>query len=204
MKNYEELIVRYFDNQLSDDERIAFEKELETNSNLGNAFKEFNKVNEAFSTKDQILADQQYFNSIIPRFRQSLDKRRKVNPIGKLGFAIATIVVVISAYLVFQNYINSPDTNLDSLQSITNNLSGEDIDELADYISDDSQDLLSNGEKYQVLDEMDFSLEGITANASPEEKSLILSDYGINDIYSLASAEELENAYNEILSKRIF
>ena len=90
------------------------------------------------------------------------------------------------------------------MQVFTQNLTNDEIDELADYVSDDSQALLNNGEKYQVLDNIDFSLEGIAANVSSEEKLQILTDYSINDIYNLVSDEEFENAYNEILSKRIF
>jgi hypothetical protein len=33
---------------------------------------------------------------------------------------------------------------------------------------------------------------------------MILSDYQINDIYAFADEKELEQAYNEILTMRIF
>ena len=147
---------------------------------------------------------QGYFNTIVPRFRQSLDKSVKVFPVRKVSFAVAAVIVILFSYLIFQNYIFNPGEESNSIQVFTQNLTSDEIDELADYISDDSQALLNNGEKYQVLDNIDFSLEGIAANVSFEEKLQILTDYSINDIYNLVSDEEFENAYNEILSKRIF
>ena len=204
MKSYDEIIIKYFDNQLSADERSAFEKELEVNSDLQSSFDEYKKVNDTFSKSDKVLVSQEYFNTIVPRFRQSLDKSVKVFPVRKVSFAVATVIVILFSYLIFQNYIFNPGEESNSIQVFTQNLTSDEIDELADYISDDSQALLNNGEKYQVLDNIDFSLEGIAANVSSEEKLQILTDYSINDIYNLVSDEEFENAYNEILSKRIF
>ena len=204
MKSYDEIIVKYFDNQLSSDERSAFEKELEVNSDLQSSFDEYKKVNDTFSKSDKVLVSQEYFNTIVPRFRQSLDKSVKVFPVRKVSFAVAAVIVILFSYLIFQNYIFNTGEESNSMQVFTQNLTSDEIDELADYISDDSQALLNNGEKYQVLDNIDFSLEGIAANVSSEEKLQILADYSINDIYNLVSDEEFENAYNEILSKRIF
>ena len=204
MKSYDEIIVKYFDNQLSSDERSAFEKELEVNSDLQSSFDEYKKVNDTFSKSDKVLVSQEYFNTIVPRFRQLLDKSVKVFPVRKVSFAVAAVIVILFSYLIFQNYIFNPGEESNSIQVFTQNLTSDEIDELADYISDDSQALLNNGEKYQVLDNIDFSLEGIVANVSSEEKLQILTDYSINDIYNLVSDEEFENAYNEILSKRIF
>ena len=204
MNKYDDIIIKYFDEQLSVNEIKEFESELETNTELKNTFENYRKVNEQFSTKDELLANQDYFNGIIPRFRQKLDKGTYDFPIRKIGFAFATILLIISSYLLFQNYFfNQGKTNY-SIQSITNNLSEEEINELADYISDDFWNPISGEEKLILLEETDLSLEGLIASVSVEEGVMILSDYLINDIYSLADEEELEIAYNEILTKRIF
>ena len=204
MNKYDDIIIKYFDEQLSVNEIKEFESELETNTELKNTFENYRKVNEQFSTKDELLANQDYFNGIIPRFRQKLDKGTYDFPIRKIGFAFATILLIISSYLLFQNYFfNQGKTNY-SIQSITNNLSEEEINELADYISDDFWNPISGEEKLILLEETDLSLEGLIASVSVEEGVMILSDYQINDIYSLADEEELEIAYNEILTKRIY
>ena len=204
MNKYDKLIIKYIDEQLSVDERKAFERELEINMELKNAFENYRKVNEQFSTKDELLANQDYFNGIIPRFRQKLDKETFVFPIRKIGFTFATILLIISSYLLFQNYFFNQSATNYSVESITENLSEEEINELADYISNDYWNPISGEEKLQLLEETDLSLEGLIASISVEEGVMILSDYQINDIYSLADEDELEIAYNEILTKRIF
>jgi hypothetical protein len=204
MNKYDKLIIKYFDEQLSVDDRKEFEGELETNTELKNAFENYRKVNELFSTKDGQLADQDYFSEIIPRFRQTLAKVTYVSPIRKISFTFATILLIISSYLLFQNYFFNQSATNYSVESITDNLSEEEINELADYISNDYWNPISGEEKFILLEETDLSLEGLIASISVEEGVMILSDYQINDIYSLADEDELEIAYNEILTKRIF
>ena len=204
MNKYDDIIIKYFDEQLSVNEIKEFERELETNTELKNAFENYRKVNEFFSTKDELLANQDYFNGIVPRFRQKLDKGSYVFPIRKIGFTFATILLIISSYLLIQNYFFNQNATNYSVESITDNLSEEEINELADYISDDYWNTISDEEKLLILEETDLSLEGLIASVSVEEGVLILSDYQINDIYSFADEEELEIAYNEILSKQIF
>ncbi len=204
MNKYDETIIKYFDEQLSVDDRKEFEGELETSTELKNAFESYRKANELFSTKDGQLADQDYFSEIIPRFRQKLDKVTYVSPIRKISFTFATILLIISSYLLFQNYFFNQSATNYSVESITDNLSEEEINELADYISDDFWNPISGEEKLILLEETDLSLEGLIASVSVEEGVMILSDYQINDIYSLADEDELEIAYNEILTIRIF
>jgi len=204
MNKYDKLIVKYFDEQLSADERKEFERELEINTDLNNAFENYRKVDELFSTENELLINQDYFNGIVPRFRQKLEKETYIFPFRKIGFSFATILVIISSYLLVQNFFFNQGLTNDSVQSITHNLSEEEMNELADYISDDFWDPISDQEEIQMFEETDFSLEGIVANVSVEEGVLILSDYQINDIYSLGDENELELAYNEILTKRIY
>jgi hypothetical protein len=204
MNKYDDMIIKYFDDQLSIDERKEFERELDINTELKDAFENYRKVNELYSTKEELMVSKDYFNDIVPRFRQMLDKEAYVFPIRKIGFTFATILLILSSYLLYQNYFfNQSSTNY-SIQSITDNLSEEEMNELADYISDDYWNQISSEEKFQLLNETDFSLEGVVADLSEEEGVMILSDYQINDIYSIADEKELEIAYNEILIKRIF
>ena len=204
MNKYDEIIIKYFDEQLSVDERKEIERELEINTELKDAFENYRKVKEFFSTKDEQLAEQDYFNTIIPRLRQKLDKGSYVFPVRKVTFTFATILLIISSYLLFQNYFFNQSATNYSIQSITDNLSEEEMNELADYISDDLWNPIFGEKKFLILEETDFNLEGVVANLSVEEGVMILSDYQINDLYSLADEKELEIVYNEILTKRIY
>jgi hypothetical protein len=204
MNKYDKQIINYFDEQLSVEERKEFEDELEINAELKDAFENYRNVNELFSTEEELFASKDYFIGIIPRFRQMLDKETYVFPIRKIAFTFVSILLIISSYLLFQNYFFNQNVTNFSIHSITDNLSEEEMNELADYISDDFWDPISGEEKFQLLDETDFSLEGIVANLSEDEGAMILSEYQINDIYAIADEKDLELAYNEILTKRIY
>ena len=204
MNKYDKQIIKYFDEQLSVDDRKEFEHELDTNAELKNAFESYRKINELLSTDEELLASKDYFNGIVPRFRQKLDKDSYIPQIRKIGFAFATVLLILSSYLLFQNYFFNQSVTNYSIQSITNNLSEGDMNELADYISDDYWNPISGEDKLQILEEADISLDGVIANISVDEGMMILSDYQINDIYLLADDKELELAYNEILTKRFF
>jgi len=204
MNKYDELIIKYFDEQLSVSDRKEFERELEINTELKNAFENYKIVNELFLNKEAEISNQDYFRNIVPRFRKAMDNKTLVYPVRKIGFTFATILLMISSYLLVDNYLLKQSVPDYSIESITENLSKDDMDELASYISDDYWNLISSDEKLKLMDETDISMDDVVADLSVEESLMILSDYQINDVYSLVDEEELEIAYNEILNKRIY
>ena len=204
MNKYDELIIKYFDGQLSVSDRKKFENDLEINVELKAAFEKYRHVNDLFTNIDEQLLNQEYFSGIVPRFRQTLDKKIKVSPIRRISFTFATILLIISSYLLVDNYLLKNSVPDYSIESITDNLSTDEMNELANYISDDYWNFISSDEKLKLLEETDYSMDDVIADLSVEESLMILSDYQINDLYSLADEEELETAYKEILNKRIY
>ena len=204
MNKYDELIIKYFDGQLSVSDRKKFENDLEINVELKAAFEKYRHVNDLFTNIDEQLLNQEYFSGIVPRFRQTLDKKIKVSPIRRISFTFATILLIISSYLLVDNYLLKNSVPDYSIESITDNLSTDEMNELANYISDDYWNFISSDEKLKLLEETDYSMDDVIADLSVEESLMILSDCQINDLYSLADEEELETAYKEILNKRIY
>src|SRR5210317_1357071 len=99
MKKYDDMIIKYFDGELSTDEIREFEQELESNTELKEVFDNYRKVNELFSNNDEQLAGRDYFNGIVPRFRQNLDKVSYKFPVFKFAAAFAAILIIFSSYL---------------------------------------------------------------------------------------------------------
>jgi len=203
MNKYDDEILKYFDGQLSADEKKAFKHELEVNSDLKSGFENYREVNKLFTTEDELIADQDYFNEIIPLFRKKKEKEAYISPIRKISLAFASTLLIFSSYLLFQNLFFQQSLQHYSIQSFTDNLSAQELAELADYISEDYWNQISTYENHLIFDATDFSIEGVVSNISEEEGLMILSDYEINDIYSIAGEKELEIVYNEILTKRI-
>ncbi len=203
MKNYDEIVIRYLDKQLSESELKKFELELKNNEDLKKALDSYRELSQLFSKDKKPNVRQGYFNEIVPKFRQRIEKKTSNFPLRKIGFAFAIILLAIASYAILNINVLNPKSEDLTLQSITENISEDELGELADYISDDSWRLLSDNNDYELLQEDDLILERIVENVSNADRLILLNDYQINNFYSFIDDDEIENAYNEILKIRI-
>ncbi len=203
MKNYDEIVIRYLDKQLSESEIKKFERELKYNKDLKKTLESYRELSQLFSKDKKPNVRQGYFNEIVPKFRQRIEKKTSNFPLRKIGFAFAIILLAIASYAILNINVLNPKSEDLTLQSITENISEDELDELADYISDDSWRLLSDNNDYELLQEDDLILERIVENVSNADRLILLNDYQINNFYSFIDDDEIENAYNEILKIRI-
>lgn len=203
MINYDEIVIRYLDKQLSESELKKFERELKNNEDLKKMLESYRELSQLFSEDKKPNVRQSYFNEIVPKFRQRIEKKSSTFPTRKIGFAFAIILLVIASYTILNiNVLNSKSEDI-TLQSITKNISEDELGELADYVSDDSWSLLSDNSDYELIKEDDLILEKIVQNVSDADRLLLLNDYQINNFYPFIDDDEIENAYNEILKIRI-
>lgn len=203
MKNYDEIVIRYLDKQLSESELKKFESELKNNEDLKKALDSYRELSQLFSEEKKPNVRQGYYNEIVPKFRQRLEKKSNTFPSRKIGFAFAIILLAIASYFILNVNVFIPKSEELTLQSITKNISEDELGELADYVSDDSWRLLSDNSDYELLKEDDLILERIVENISDVDRFNLLNDYQINNFYSFIDDDEIENAYNEILKIRI-
>jgi len=203
MINYDEIVIRYLDKQLSESELKKFERELKNNEDLKKMLESYRELSQLFSEDKKPNVRQSYFNEIVPKFRQRIEKKSSTFPTRKIGFAFAIILLVIASYAILNiNVLNSKSEDI-TLQSITKNISEDELGELADYVSDDSWSLLSDNSDYELIKEDDLILEKIVQNVSDADRLILLNDYQINNFYPFIDDDEIENAYNEILKIRI-
>ena len=203
MKNYDEIVIRYLDKQLSESELKKFELELKNNEDLKKAIDSYRELSQLFSEDKKPNIRQGYFNEIVPKFRQRMEKKSNTFPSRKIGFAFVIILLMIALYVILNVNVLNPKLEELTLQSITENISEEELGELADYVSDDSWRLLYDNSDYELLKEDDLILERIVENVSDADRLILLNDYQINNFYSFIDDNEIENAYNELLTIRI-
>ena len=203
MKDYDEIVIRYLDKQLSESELKKFESELKNNEDLKKALDSYRELSQLFSEEKKPNVRQGYFNEIVPKFRQRMEKKSSTFPSWKIAFAFAIILLAIASYFILNVNVFIPKSEELTLQSITKNISEDELGELADYVSDDSWRLLSDNSDYELLKEDDLILERIVENISDVDRFNLLNDYQINNFYSFIDDDEIENAYNELLTIRI-
>lgn len=203
MKNYDELVIRYLDEQLSESEFKKFERELKNNEDLKKALDSYRELSQLFSEDKIPNVRQSYFNEIVPKFWQRIEKKSSTFPSRKIGFAFAIILLAIASYVILNVNVLNPKSEDLTLQSIIENISEDELGEIADFILDDSWGLLADNSDYELLKDGDLILERIVENISDVDRFILLNDYQINNFYSFIDDDDIENAYNELLTIRI-
>jgi len=203
MKNYDELVIRYLDEQLSESEFKKFERELKNNEDLKKALDNYRQLSQLFSEDKIPNVRQSYFNEIVPKFWQRIEKKSSAFPSRKIGFAFAIILLAIASYVILNVNVLNPKSEDLTLQSIIENISEDELGEIADFILDDSWGLLADNSDYELLKDDDLILERIVENISDVDRFILLNDYQINNFYSFIDDDDIENAYNELLTIRI-
>ncbi|MCH8326727.1 MAG: hypothetical protein IIB83_09265, partial [Bacteroidetes bacterium] len=69
----DEKILEYLDGQLNEDEKILFEKEIISSTELKKIYEEYISVQSKLNEFKDIQVDETYFNGIVPEFSKGLE-----------------------------------------------------------------------------------------------------------------------------------
>jgi len=200
MMNREERIIKYLDKDMSNEEKLEFEKELEKSEELRNEFNLFSRVKNETEVVKNIKADNRYLNSIIPHFQSRLEKPSKNNIFKNLSYALPVLILIIISYIVFQPFSKN-SSSYNSIEEFTNELSGSEKNELLDYLVENSGTT--------SYSDLDVTEEDLTLDNSVEGNTELLQvasayDIDISDLAGAISEKEAEDIYNEMLNKKFF
>lgn len=201
MKNdTDKIIIRYLDNQMTESEKNEFEEKLKSSLSLKKKVDEFKKIKIEFSHQKINSVDEQYFNNVLPRFRNKIEKKNQP-AIAKVRFALGIIALFVLSYFAIQFWVINSSDEMKSVKSLTENLSDDELNYIEDYLNDfslitNSDDLLNDS-----LLENNLELEKIAGELSAEESYAVVSGYQINNLDAIASDSQLEEAYNELSRK---
>jgi hypothetical protein len=127
MKNDDKIIVKYLSQLMSDDEKLIFENELVESPELNDAKIRIEQTISELKLPEEII-DERYFNNLLPRVHERLDKENATSLIGKLFYLIPTIAAgIIGLVFLFKpNY--TPEINYRALAAeIVNNMSDKEV-----------------------------------------------------------------------------
>jgi len=193
------MIIKYLDNQLSEVERLNFERQLADSAELKREFKKYADINVQIGELKKIESNQLYFNSLLPRFHRMQKDQSAVFTFKNVGYVFSLVIMFIVSFTVFDLlYQGNESANLIKFtESLT---------------TDEKIDLLStlNGEATtEYLNKLysDFYNNDIeTGFADIPDKNQIAVSYNldVNNIEEIVTDEEFENIYNELLRKNFF
>jgi len=145
----DEKIIKYLENELSTEERANFEKELSSSDFVREEFNRFSKVKNEVKLSKEYNIDKDYLDSILPEFRNKID-RNKYRYIRKnLVYAFGVLLVLISSFLIFNKVLNNNDAS-NSLQQFTESLDEQQKMELLESLNGDIEEYFQLAENSEV------------------------------------------------------
>ena len=190
-----EKILNYFAGKFSEKDKSEFEAELKTNTNLKNLFDQYSrKLNEIKEIKD-INVNEAYFNNLLPRTWERINKRKKKVLIPKLVYALPAVIVII--YFIF--YSGSPDM----FSKFVADLPDSSKQAIANYLDKENTNL--QAELMRNKDATDL-LENEISNSVDIQSLNIESRFTYNDDYELLkklTPEEADKIFNSLVDKKI-
>jgi len=191
----EEKIVKYFDNELTSDEKISFEGELETSEELKREFRRYMLVNEKVIMQKRVKLNSDYSATVLHELYERNQGRKKILLRKGLSYSFGLILIVIVSLATFRIFFNSTNKNSDDLEKFTQSLDDNQKLNLLENLgsADDVYSMISGNELTALLEK------------NLEINSEVMENYDISyqDIIGSLSKSEAEKIYSEILKQNI-
>ena len=191
----DERIVKYIENELSPQERNAFEVDLSNSVELREEFGKYLKVNAETDEIKKLKLNPLYLDSIIPEFRNKLETPKSVSIKKNLGYAFGIMLLFILSIAILRNFFNK-ESELIDIQEFTQSLNENQRIELLEELNGES-------EVYNLIPEniSENRLNNLFA-VNLEINNEIAEAYSIEyyEIVDDLSKDEIEVIYREILN----
>lgn len=196
----DEKFSRYFFNEMNLEEKKEFEKELSIFPELNNDFENFKKVMNLFTETKAVELDAGYTQSILPRFRNKIESKRKKSVYIKYGYAFAVLFLAVISYLIIARMM----TDKPEMQKIYSGLTDDD----ANYLASELDLSLENDYDENSFAKIDSLYnktlsENITESINDNNISSVSKDINLNEIEKYLTDKDVETLYAELSNKEI-
>ena len=189
----DEKIIKYLENEISPEERKAFEEELSKSDSLREQFNKFLSVKDEINNSKNYTLGKDYFDSILPEFRNKLNHNKSRSISKNISYAFGVMLVLISSVFIFNRVLNDYEKS-NNLRQFTESLDEHQKIELL-------EDLNGNVEEYYQIGDNDLSFTEIIQNDLLVNNE-VAEVYDINyvELIDQLSPTEADEVYNEILN----
>lgn len=195
------LFAKYIENEMSEDEKSKFEKNLALDRDLKVNFEKFYMNYKKLNS--EINVDEDYFVTLMPRVRERLSEKKKLfNFFSRLPKFVYIIPVFIIGAIVYYNmaiFKNKTDKNT--------------ILELSNELKNNSElftEILNEHRRLRIIDDYDSEIYSIIYSDNEYENLILNYAEENNHIFELnekvineLSEEDYNLVYNEIINKKI-
>ena len=192
----DERIIKYIENELTSEERIAFEFDLGNSLELKEEFEKYLRVKNETDELNTLKMNPLYMDSIIPEFRNKLKTPKSVSIKRNLGYAFGVMLVFIISIAVLNNFL-SDESGLNELEEFTQSLNENQKIELLEEINLVSNDYNIVSENISDKELVDILVADIEINSEVAEAY----DISYNELMAGLSRQDIEKVSSEILNR---
>jgi len=191
MKN-EEKILEYLDNELTAEEKAAFEKEMESSKELKLEFQKYVSVKEEIEKLKGSRLKADYIDSVLPEFYNRMHTGKKETIRKSLSYAFGVMLIFIIGIAVMRIFFNNQN-DPKNIEEFTQALNENQKIELLEKFN-------GNSEVYNLIPENDIA-NLLEADLEINNEVAEAYDIDYKEIIGNLSDNELEIVYQEILNK---
>ena len=192
----DEKIIKYINGELTADEKLSFESELNKSSQLKAEYKQYEKIAEQIKVSKSVRLDQKYLNSILYEFHNKSKSSKSIVDKSRIGYAFGILLAFFVSAMIFNNVFWQKTENV-SLQEFTESLNENQKVELLDNINGDLEDYINLAGSDSEIELTDLLQSDLSINNDIAE----VYDINYTELVGDLSPIEAEKIYNEILSK---
>lgn len=197
----DERIILYFDNQMTEEEKSIFERDLKESSELLNQVNAYNRIIQRLEYDTNVKLNEYYFPNIVPRFREiSTTSKYQTQSMAAYSMNAAALLVVVIIVLFSLIRVQESSTINDVIVSLDNS----EAEQLFKYYSDLSQLSIEqmNGSRDSLVTEL---LASELNFQETDVKSLLSSDeIEMENIYDELQPNETDLIYSELFNTKYF
>jgi hypothetical protein len=192
----DERIIKYLEDELTPEERIAFENDLRNSTEMRAELEKYLTVKKETVNLKEVKLNQDYLNSIVPEFRTKLDLPKTTSIRRNLGYAFGVMLTFIIAAVILQK-IFTESTEVNELQYFTESLDENQKVELLENLNGSLEDFYQISENNTEMVLTNLLQTGLKINYEVAEAY----DINYSELVEGLSADEAEKIYDEILNK---
>jgi len=192
-------IIKYIEEELTSEERISFENELKTSTELREEYQNYLNVKKNIDLSKEVKLNLEYLDSIIPEFRSKIHQSKSRVLRKNLGYAFGVMLIFIFSAVILKS-IFTVDSEMNTLQEFTESLNETEKIKLLENLNGDIDEyylLTDNYAGTEITDSLwdELRISYIIADAY---------DISYTELVEDLSPSEAEKIYNEVLNKDIF
>ncbi len=200
MMSNDEKFDMYFFNEMNAKEKQSFEDEIKSSKQMEEDFDRYKKVFALVHDSKNIKLDALYTQTIIPNFRNRLEKKKKLSILVKYGYAFAVLFIAVIGYSIITNVMNEKH----NLQQIYTRLTNDEVNSLVSEMNIDAENYYDEN-AIEKIDSI-YNIELVKdVNASLYDNSIEsgYKDINIKELDQYLSDRDIDLIFAELSKKEI-